>query len=223
MKSFFLFVSLIFTTSCFSQKLSFDIGSSFYHSTAISETEFSGNPLYNGIDGRSSIASSFQLNYTVSENLILQTGLGVAMYRYEPLTDILWPSQFQNGAFRDIGFDENGLVENTYLSVPIGIGSTLEFGKITLHPQFQFKFNYSLRDSPLISLDENINKSFLTGSLSVGLTVLKLNKLSLILAPFVEMKPYDLEFDHAYSDEKLLLAGFGLIIRCQKGNDSLEN
>jgi len=223
MKSFFLFASIICTTSCFSQKLSFDIGSALYHSTAISGTEFSGNPLYNGIDGRSSIASSFQLNYSVAENLFLQTGLGVAMYRYEPLTDILWPSQFQNGAFRDIGFDENGLVENTYISIPIGIGSTLEFGKISLHPQFQFKFNYSLRNSPLISLDENINRSFMTGSLGMGFTVLKLNKLSLILSPFVEMKPYDLEFDHAYSDEKLLLAGFSLVVRYQRGNSSLEN
>ena len=223
MKNFLVLIALFISASCFAQKWSFDFGASYYYSTGFAETELSSVPLYNGIEGRASTAASFQINYAISEILILQSGLGISSYSYQPLTDLRWGSQNQNGAFRDIGFDENGLVENTYLSLPIGIESTLTFGRLILHPQFQFKLNYSIQESPLNDLDAEINKSFITCVLSIGVTVIKLKNISLILAPFVEVKPYDLEMDHAYSDEKLLLTGLSVNLRFHRGNLSNSN
>lgn len=220
MKQLLIVLSFFLTITCTAQKWSFDLDAAMYFSTGVGDTEFRSTGLYDGIEPGRANSASFQINYSINDILSINLGLGLASYQYKPLTDLQFGSQNQNGSFRDIGFNENGLVENTFLKIPLGIESKIELGKIDLFPHFQFVTNYSLRESPLISLDQETNKVFLTGAFGLGISLAKRKKITMMLIPFIEYKPYDLDLDHAYSNEKLLMTG--LKLRCRIKNSQAE-
>ncbi len=209
----FFFFFLSFTSSA--QKLTYELGVSVMATNGVGETTISSTGFFPdfGYEARTATAASLQVHYTLSESIQLISGVGLSSYRYKPVNAPMFGSQGQNGGFRDIGFNENGLVENTFIYVPLGIGSTLDLGFTSIYPQFSFNINYSLRESPVLRLNQEFNKVFLTGAFSLGFKLVEINALSLMLSPFIEMKPYRLDMDHAYSDEKIILVGVRLSIR----------
>ena len=221
MKQLTVLVLLFCANNMLAQKWSIELSPSMYRCHAYSETVYSGSPAVDlNFEARSAFGLHLYLNYKLRKNVSLVTGIGAASYRYFPDSNLTFGSQNNGqGGFRDIGFDENGLVENYYLGIPIGIEYMSQLGRFKTYQKFHFNFNYSLRDSPLISLEQESNKLFVTGVVSFGVVLLESKNLSFIMSPFVEYKPYNFDNDHSYSDEKLAFAGLMFAVRFQNQNN----
>lgn len=209
-----LILTFSFTQQLKSQKLSFDLNSSLAMTNGYGDKlailpDFAYMPKLVGEIG-------LQLNYNISESNALFTGFSLAKYSYKPLNAPRWPSQHdENGGFVDIGYEQNGIVENVYVSIPLGWESTLHTGKVKGYSQFYLNLNYSLSRSPLLVSSLEADKFFVMVGGAIGIKVFNLRNASIFLSPFAELKPYFRENDYAYSSEKLYKVGLRMKVRLQ--------
>ena len=115
-----IFILLNLSQLSFSQKISYEANMSISMSNGFDEK------LLDGLEDISYCPKlnadiEVQLNIKVSSKFNGFTGIGFSSYRYKPNNAPRWPTQHNGmGGFRDIGFNENGLVENFFVSVPVG-------------------------------------------------------------------------------------------------------
>jgi len=162
-------------------------------------------------DAKLSCELGMVTSFQISKDFKLFTGIDFSMYRYAPLTNVVWPSNAYENKLGRIGFNSNGLIENYYLSIPIGVTKTISFSSLDIIPSFYTRVNYTVSRSPLWNRENGYRKSFLLAGVSIGFNLVKMPSSRISVHTYLEMEPKSDLSDHSFSDENLIKIGLRLM------------
>lgn len=198
------------------QKLSVSFYAGASMNNGFNENFYSNRNLDLSFESRLSGEIGIMTKLQISKMFEVFTGIDYSMYRYAPVTSLRWPSSAYENGWNGIGFNSNGLIENHYLSIPLGIASNIIISKRRLFPQLYVRINRSVKRSPLWIIEEGYNNNFFLLGAALGVNLLKTSTSRISVYPYFELRPKHKVRDHSYSDEKVGKIGMRVLFTINK-------